>query len=105
MITKESKIHFIAIGGSVMHSLALALHQMGVIVTGSDDMIFEPSKSRLTSNGLLPEDVGWKPDRIHKSLDAVILGMHAKGDNPELARARELKVPLVVAANLDGAWA
>lgn len=94
MITKESKIHFIAIGGSVMHSLALALHQMGVIVTGSDDMIFEPSKSRLTSNGLLPEDVGWKPDRVHKGLDAVILGMHAKGDNPELARARELKVPV-----------
>lgn len=77
-----------------MHSLALALHQLGVIVTGSDDMIFEPSKGRLNSKGLLPEDVGWSPGRIHKGLDAVILGMHAKEDNPELARARELNVPV-----------
>jgi UDP-N-acetylmuramate: L-alanyl-gamma-D-glutamyl-meso-diaminopimelate ligase len=92
MIAKNSKVHFIAIGGSVMHSLALALHKAGVIVTGSDDMIFEPSKSRLASNGLLPKDVGWNPDRIYQGLDAVILGMHAKEDNPELARARELNV-------------
>ncbi len=94
MIAKESKIHFIAIGGSVMHSLALALHQTGAKVTGSDDMIFEPSKSRLALNGLLPEDVGWNPHRIFKELDAVILGMHAKEGNPELARARELNVPV-----------
>ena len=90
MIRKDSKVHFIAIGGSVMHSLALALHQAGVQVTGSDDMLFEPSKSRLAAYGLLPEEIGWRPGMIHQQLDAVILGMHAKDDNPELARAREL---------------
>ncbi|GJM30246.1 MAG: peptidoglycan synthetase [Cyclobacteriaceae bacterium] len=94
MLAKNSKVHFIAIGGSVMHSLALALHQAGIIVTGSDDMIFEPSKSRLAAHGLLPQTIGWKPERVHKDLDAVILGMHAKGDNPELARARELNLPV-----------
>ncbi len=94
MITKISKIHFIAIGGSVMHSLALALHQIGIEVSGSDDMIFEPSKSRLAAHELLPKDVGWNPERIHKGLDAVILGMHAKEDNPELSRARELNIPV-----------
>lgn len=94
MLSKNSKVHFIAIGGSVMHSLALALHQAGIIVTGSDDMIFEPSKSRLAANGLLPEEIGWAPHRIHQDLEAVILGMHAKQDNPELARARELGVPV-----------
>jgi len=77
-----------------MHSLALALHQAGIEVTGSDDMIFEPSRSRLEANGLLPSTIGWQPERIHKSLDAVILGMHAKDDNPELARARELNLPV-----------
>ena len=92
MITPESKVHFIAIGGSVMHSLALALDQSGVTVTGSDDLIFEPSKGRLESKGLLPPEVGWHPKRIHKDLNAVILGMHAKEDNPELARARELNL-------------
>ena len=77
-----------------MHSLALALYQTGVVVTGSDDMIFEPSKSRLASSGLLPPEVGWDPSRIKEDLNAVILGMHAKEDNPELARARELELPV-----------
>ena len=94
MLAKNSKIHFIAIGGSVMHSLALALHQEGFEVTGSDDMIFEPSKSRLQARGLLPHEIGWVPDRVHQELDAVILGMHAKEDNPELARARQLDLPV-----------
>jgi len=84
------KIHFIAIGGSAMHNLALALHQKGYKITGSDDAIFEPSKSRLFSKGLLPEEFGWFPNKIEKDLDAVILGMHAKPDNPELLKAQEL---------------
>src|SRR5690554_4937895 len=84
------KIHFIAIGGSAMHNLALALHEKGETVTGSDDDIFEPSKSRLQKQGLLPESVGWFPEKITKDIDAVILGMHAKADNPELLRAEEL---------------
>jgi UDP-N-acetylmuramate: L-alanyl-gamma-D-glutamyl-meso-diaminopimelate ligase len=82
--------HFIAIGGNVMHNLAIALHRKGDVVTGSDDEIFEPSRSRLASFGLLPDRVGWDPDRIHGGIDAVILGMHARADNPELVRAREL---------------
>lgn len=84
------RVHFIAIGGSAMHNLALALHQKGDLVTGSDDDIFEPSRSRLKSKGLLPQEMGWFPDRIHAGLDAVILGMHAKADNPELVKAQEL---------------
>ncbi len=83
-------IHFIAIGGSAMHNLALALHQKGYHITGSDDVIFEPSKSRLEAKGLLPDEFGWFPERINDQLDAVILGMHAKLDNPELSRAKEL---------------
>lgn len=83
-------IHFIAIGGSAMHNLALALHDKGDNVTGSDDTIFEPSKSRLEASGLLPEQMGWFPDKITPELDAVILGMHAKSDNPELLKAQEL---------------
>lgn len=83
-------IHFIAIGGSAMHNLALALHHKGYKVTGSDDTIFEPSKSRLSKHNLLPETFGWFPERIINSLDAVILGMHAKADNPELLKAKEL---------------
>jgi UDP-N-acetylmuramate: L-alanyl-gamma-D-glutamyl-meso-diaminopimelate ligase len=83
-------IHFIAIGGSAMHNLALALHHKGYKVTGSDDTIFEPSKSRLSKHNLLPETFGWFPERITNSLDAVILGMHAKADNPELLKAKEL---------------
>ena len=83
-------IHFIAIGGSAMHNLALALHEKGEVVTGSDDEIFEPSKSRLGNKGLLPDSIGWFPEKISKDLDAVILGMHAKADNPELLKAKEL---------------
>ncbi|MBB6680507.1 peptidoglycan synthetase [Aequorivita sp. 609] len=84
------RIHFIAIGGSAMHNLALALNQKGENVTGSDDEIFEPSKSRLKAKGLLPENVGWFPEKITSDIDAVILGMHAKADNPELLKAKEL---------------
>lgn len=83
-------IHFIAIGGSAMHNLALALHHKGDTITGSDDEIFEPSKSRLQKAGLLPEHFGWFPEKITSSLDAVILGMHAKSDNPELFKAQKL---------------
>lgn len=84
------KVHFIAIGGSAMHNLALALHHKGYTITGSDDVIFEPSKTRLEVKGLLPEDFGWFPEKINDGLDAVILGMHAKADNPELLKAQEL---------------
>lgn len=83
-------IHFIAIGGSAMHNLALALHKKGETITGSDDEIFEPSRSRLQKEGLLPEKEGWFPARITSDIDAVILGMHAKADNPELLKAKEL---------------
>jgi len=83
-------IHFIAIGGSAMHNLALALHQKGDTITGSDDEIFEPSKSRLQKANILPETFGWFPEKISSNLDAVILGMHAKEDNPELLKAKEL---------------
>ncbi|MGB0895903.1 MAG: UDP-N-acetylmuramate--L-alanine ligase [Flavobacteriaceae bacterium] len=84
------RIHFIAIGGSAMHNLAMALHTKGYIITGSDDTIFEPSKSRLEQRGLLPEEFGWFADKITSDLDAVVLGMHAKADNPELLKAQEL---------------
>ncbi|WP_271856211.1 UDP-N-acetylmuramate--L-alanine ligase [Patiriisocius marinus] len=84
------KIHFIAIGGSAMHNLALALHNKGEQITGSDDEVFDPSKSRLEAKGLLPEAYGWFPEKITADLDAIILGMHAKADNPELLRAKEL---------------
>ena len=84
------KIHFIAIGGSAMHNLALALRHKGYAITGSDDVIFEPSKSRLAAQGILPESFGWFPEKIHEELDAIILGMHAKPDNVELLRAQEL---------------
>lgn len=82
--------HFIAIGGSAMHNLALALHNKGYKVTGSDDAIFEPSKSRLDKKGILPAEMGWFPEKITNDIDAVILGMHAKADNPELLQAQEL---------------
>jgi UDP-N-acetylmuramate: L-alanyl-gamma-D-glutamyl-meso-diaminopimelate ligase len=84
------KIHFIAIGGSAMHNLAIALKRKGLEVTGSDDEIFEPSRSRLEREGLLPDSIGWKPERLTADTDAVILGMHARADNPELIRAREI---------------
>lgn len=84
------QIHFIAIGGSAMHNLALALEHKGYTITGSDDVIFEPSKSRLEKKGLLPDTFGWFPEKIHSGLDAIVLGMHAKADNPELLTAQEL---------------
>lgn len=84
------KVHFIAIGGSAMHNLAIALHRKGYEVTGSDDEIFEPSKTRLKNEGILPEQIGWHPEILDDSYEAVILGMHARIDNPELIRAQEL---------------
>ena len=84
------RIHFIAIGGSAMHNLALALADAGHQVSGSDDQILEPSKSRLQEAGLLPKKEGWDPETITTQLDCVILGMHARPNNPELARAQEL---------------
>lgn len=84
------KTHFIAIGGSAMHNLAIALKDKGYQVTGSDDAIFEPSRTRLEKRGILPEELGWFPEKITSDLDAVILGMHAHQDNPELAKAKEL---------------
>lgn len=84
------KIHFIAIGGSAMHNMAIAMKLKGNDVTGSDDEILEPSKSRLAKHGLLPAEMGWRPEVITKDIDEVILGMHARADNPELIRAQEL---------------
>ncbi|OYQ35705.1 peptidoglycan synthetase [Flavobacterium cyanobacteriorum] len=84
------RTHFIAIGGAAMHNLALALHEKGYTITGSDDAIFEPSRSRLENKGLLPAELGWFPEKITPDIEAVILGMHAKADNPELLRAQEL---------------
>src|SRR5690606_28827536 len=92
--TNPMKIHFIAIGGSAMHNLALALHQKGETVTGSDDEVFEPSKTRVKNKGLLPETEGWFPEKITSKIDAVILGMHAKADNPELLKAKELDLKI-----------
>ena len=83
-------VHFIAIGGAAMHNLAIALHNKGYQITGSDDTIHDPSKSRLATNGLLPASFGWFPEKINKHLDAIVLGMHAKADNPELLKAQEL---------------
>ncbi len=87
-------IHFIAIGGSAMHNLAIALHKKGYHITGSDDEIFEPSKSRLNKYNLLPQKTGWQPDLMNTEIDAIILGMHAHPDNPELKRAQELKLKI-----------
>ncbi len=84
------KIHFIAIGGSAMHNLALALHFKGYKITGSDDEIFDPARTRLAAQGLLPEKLGWFPEKITHDLDAVILGMHARSDNHELVRAKRM---------------
>ncbi|TWR27072.1 peptidoglycan synthetase [Mucilaginibacter achroorhodeus] len=84
------RVHFIAIGGSAMHNLAIALHKKGFIVTGSDDVLFEPSASRLKKYDILPAQEGWDPEKITNDLDAVILGMHARADNPELLKAQEL---------------
>lgn len=84
------KVHFIAIGGSAMHNLAIALHRKGYEVTGSDDEIFEPSRTRLENEGILPDELGWHPEKLDETYESVILGMHARIDNPELIRAQEL---------------
>ncbi|WP_255470326.1 MULTISPECIES: UDP-N-acetylmuramate--L-alanine ligase [unclassified Flavobacterium] len=86
----SNHLHFIAVGGSAMHNLALALHNKGYKVTGSDDAVFEPSKSRLEKKGLLPQEMGWFPEKITQGIEAIILGMHAKADNPELLQAQAL---------------
>lgn len=88
------RIHFIAIGGSAMHNLAIALQLNGYKVSGSDDEIFEPSKSRLIQYGLLPAKEGWYPEEINGEIDAIILGMHARADNPELIRAKEIGIKI-----------
>ncbi len=88
------RVHFISIGGSVMHQLAIALHRKGYRVTGTDDEIFEPAKSNLEKEGLLPSHIGWQPALITNEIDAIILGMHAKNDNPELIRAQELALKI-----------
>lgn len=84
------RVHFIAIGGSVMHNLAIALSKKGYLVTGSDDYIYEPSRTNLANNDLLPAKLGWYPDKITDEINAIVLGMHAKVDNPELLKAQEL---------------
>jgi UDP-N-acetylmuramate: L-alanyl-gamma-D-glutamyl-meso-diaminopimelate ligase len=84
------RIHLISIGGAVMHNMAIALKQKGHILTGTDDEIYEPAKSRLQKYNLLPAQLGWQPNLITKELDAIILGMHARQDNPELLKAKEL---------------
>jgi UDP-N-acetylmuramate: L-alanyl-gamma-D-glutamyl-meso-diaminopimelate ligase len=89
------KIHFIAIGGAVMHNLAIALHLKGYKVTGSDDEIYEPACSHLITYGLLPEKYGWHPEKITGDIDTVILGMHAKADNPELLKAIESGIKIM----------
>ena len=86
----KKRVHFIAIGGSAMHNLAIALHKKGYQITGSDDEIFDPAKSRLESYGILPETIGWNADNITNDIDEVILGMHARIDNPELLKAQQL---------------
>lgn len=90
MQQKKQRIHFIAIAGSVMHNLAIALKQAGHEVTGSDDEIYEPARTALASHSILPEKEGWHPARINASIDVIMLGMHAQKDNPELVRAQEL---------------
>jgi UDP-N-acetylmuramate: L-alanyl-gamma-D-glutamyl-meso-diaminopimelate ligase len=87
-------IHFIAIGGAVMHNLAIALKLKGYHITGSDDEIFDPAYSKLQKHNLLPSQTGWQADNIHSGIDAIILGMHAKSDNPELIKAQQLNIPI-----------
>ena len=92
---EQQRIHFIAIGGAAMHNLAIALKRAGHIVTGSDDQIHEPSRGRLEREGLLPEKMGWDPGRITPKIDRIVLGMHARADNPELAAAQNLEMAVV----------
>ncbi|MCF8280555.1 MAG: peptidoglycan synthetase, partial [Bacteroidales bacterium] len=84
------RIHLIAMGGAVMHNLALALQKNGHFITGSDDEIYNPAKDRLETAGLLPEKFGWFPEKITPDLDFAILGMHARAENPELKKALEI---------------
>ncbi len=95
MLEKAQRVHLIAVGGAVMHNMAIALKNKGLTVTGSDDAIFDPSKSRLEAHGLLPEKMGWDAARITSELDAVILGMHARPGNPELEKALALGIPVL----------
>ncbi len=90
----QTSIHFISVGGSAMHNLAISLQQYGYIVTGSDDEIYEPSRSRLKQRGILPEKTGWFPEKIVDTLSAVIVGMHARKDNPELLKAQQMGIPV-----------
>lgn len=88
------RIHFISIGGKAMHNLALELHHNGHHITGSDDEIYNPSRSRLAEAGLLPDKMGWDEGRITEDIEAIILGMHARPDNPELAKAQKMNLPI-----------
>lgn len=90
-----SNFHFIAIGGAVMHQLAIQLSKQGNTVTGSDDIIFDPAASNLKVAGIFPKSNGWDVNNIHSGIDCIILGMHAKADNPELLRAKELNIPVL----------
>ncbi|MFN5218138.1 MAG: UDP-N-acetylmuramate--L-alanine ligase [Sphingomonadales bacterium] len=90
----QQSYHVIAIGGAVMHNMALELQAHGHQVTGSDDEIFDPAKTRLQAAGLLPESYGWFPEKVHEKLDGIILGMHARSDNPELIKAQQLGLPI-----------
>lgn len=92
MDSSIKRVHFIAVGGAIMHNLALALHKKGLEVSGSDDEIYDPAKTRLLAASILPDENGWNPEKITTDLDAVILGMHAKIDNPELLKAQELGI-------------
>ena len=102
-IKKINKVHFIAIGGSVMHNLALALKKKGIEVSGSDDEIYEPAASKLKEGGIAA-NIGWKPEALSKETDLVILGMHAKEDNPELTKAKELDLPIYSFPEFVRAW-
>ena len=92
---KKMKIHFIAIGGAIMHSLAIELHKIGHIVSGSDDCIYNPAKANLEEHNLLPQKEGWNPEAIDNEIDLIILGMHAKKDNPELLKSNSLGLKVV----------
>lgn len=95
MIEKVNKVHFVAIGGSVMHNLAINLNELGYQVSGSDDSIFDPAASKLQEAGLFPTDIGWDPNKITKDIDLVIVGMHARKDNPEVQKALELGISVL----------
>ena len=95
MILKYLRIHLIAVGGAAMHNIALDLVAQGHSVTGSDDEIYEPSLSRLKNAGIAPDSIGWNADRMTSDIDIVILGMHAKLNNPELVRAQSIGLKIL----------